>query len=73
MMSFQNSYLLISLLVSLLLGTAWSSQRAEDVINSVEEDGYFRREHSLVQPYHGIIIVLLLILSLFSCWEDVHF
>lgn len=61
-MSFRHKYLLIPLLVSYIFGTAWSSQQAGDVIDSVEEDGYFRREYSLVQPYHGIKFLVFIVI-----------
>ncbi len=40
----------IFMLVLLLVSTGGTSI---ETLQRVEEEGYYKREHSLVQPYHG--------------------
>ena len=39
--------------VVLLLFLVSAGETSIEDVQRVEEEGYFKREHSLVQPYHG--------------------
>ncbi|XP_064382377.1 vesicular integral-membrane protein VIP36-like [Halichondria panicea] len=41
------------LVVCSLLSLVFCAQDAGQMIDSIEQDGYYRREYSLTQPYHG--------------------
>ena len=46
--------LLFSLPLCLLLSHAWETVLTKDPYRIADEDGYFKRENSLFQPYQGM-------------------
>lgn len=60
------------LITTSLLKLVVCSYDAGQVINNVEEEGYYRREYSLIQPYHGtqsIIPIVCGMESLYVCFQ----